>query len=120
MGRGWEQVEIEVCTDCLIALANGLPDELEPDRAAAIVAGAAGWAEDGWELVPGGSDPPYFSAARCEVCDDTRAGDRSQAWALRRPEQPAGGRGRWTQPVPAAQPEAARGAPLAPRSACLR
>ena len=89
MNDPWEQAEVEVCTDCELALANGLPDDLGPDRAAAITGGIAGWAAEGWRLEPGGGEAG-FSWARCEVCGDGRGGDRAQAWALRPPPRQEG------------------------------
>lgn len=85
MGSPWETIEVEVCTDCLLTLANGLPDDLDPERAAAITEGIASFAADGYRLEPG-IDEAGFSWARCELCGDGRGGDRHQAWAVRPPQ----------------------------------
>ena len=36
MTRPWEKAEVQVCTDCVLTLANGLPEDLDPGRAEAI------------------------------------------------------------------------------------
>jgi len=53
VGSPWETVELEVCTDCVLTLANGLDEDLDPGRAAAITAGAASYAADGYRLEVG-------------------------------------------------------------------
>ena len=84
MTRPWEKADVQVCTDCVLTLANGLPEDLDPGRAAAITDGITSWAADRWQLEVGDSEG-HFSWARCEVCGDGRGGDRHQAWAIRPP-----------------------------------
>ena len=84
MASPWEMVELEVCTDCVLTLANGLDEDLDPGRAEAITAGAASYAADGYRLEVG-TDELGFSWAHCDLCRDGRGGDRHQAWAVRPP-----------------------------------
>ena len=84
MTNPWQTVELEVCTDCVLTLANGLPEDLDPSRAQAITAGLASYAADGYRLEVG-TDELGFSWAHCDLCRDGRGGDRHQAWAVRPP-----------------------------------
>jgi hypothetical protein len=84
MANPWETVELEVCTDCVLTLANGPDEDLDPERAAAITAGIAALAGDGYRLEVG-VDQLGFSWAHCDLCGDGCGGDRHQAWALRPP-----------------------------------
>ena len=75
MTRPWEKAEIQACTDCVLTLANGLPEDLDPGRAEAITDGITSWAADRWHLEVGDSEG-HFSWAACGVCGDGRGGDR--------------------------------------------
>ena len=79
MTRPWEKVDIQVCTDCLLTVAGGLPEDLAPGRAQAITTGiASGPAAAGaWRSARGRATSPGRTA-RCaatgEVGTDTRRG----------------------------------------------
>ena len=86
MAGAGECVELEVCTDCVTTLANGLPEDLDPARAEAISTGLARWADEGWRL-EAGTDDAGFSWAHCDLCRDGRGGERHQAWAIQAPQR---------------------------------
>lgn len=74
---------IQVCTDCLMVIANndfsGVEDHV---RIAEVVAGICDWADEGYILVPG-DDSDAFSRQRCECCKTPMAGERHDVTALK-------------------------------------
>lgn len=78
-------INLSVCTDCLIFIANGdLPDE-QPNLANRI---DRRWpAVEGWNLVPGGEssddEGTEFSWRSCESCGSDLGGARYPACAVR-------------------------------------
>lgn len=78
-----ETFSLQVCSDCLMMMANGdLGGEGDPDAHAARM--DAEWpSEDGWHLSPGDLDEPGFSWNQCDACSSMLGGDRSEAFAMR-------------------------------------
>lgn len=80
----FETLDLSVCTDCLMFIANGdLPADDSEYTAESFDPGL----EDGWHVHAGDSDHPSnteFSRARCEGCHTGLAGARYHAVALRR------------------------------------
>lgn len=73
-------IELEVCEDCIQVLANGVEDVATSEAALNM--------EDHWEgydLFPGNVDHG-FSYNQCDGCGSSLAGDRYQAWAIKREE----------------------------------
>lgn len=75
-------IELEVCVDCIMAIANGDYPE-NNGRAVAVVNGEGRWADDGYHLVAG-SGECGFSRTPCDCCGSHLHGDRHQATALLR------------------------------------
>ena len=84
-GEPLEADDVSACTDCLLTVANDLPEDLDPARVEAITTGLAAFARDGWTLTPGDGDEQHFSWSSCQVCGDRRGGDRHHLSAIRRP-----------------------------------
>jgi hypothetical protein len=89
-----ETVDLSICTDCLLYLANGEVTESNGDDITAAHAAkmAAVWGDD-FDISPGslecencptddGSNcEPWFSYTQCDGCGTTLGGDRSHATA---------------------------------------
>lgn len=108
MNSTYESITIEICSDCLMLIANGdigdhgdgypgmtgdgagdhiynRPDDDQDEnptsRHAALV--DAEWPHaDGWELVPGDGDRG-FSHSACDGCGVALGGDRYEATAMK-------------------------------------
>ncbi|MCP4307341.1 MAG: hypothetical protein GY788_21215 [bacterium] len=109
MTRQFETIELDVCADCLMFIANG--DTPEPaccdshhwsDDSDHEPVSADGWAVsnldswDGWNLIAGGCEcehcaddtgenpcEGWFSWSSCEACGSSLGGDRYHATAMR-------------------------------------
>jgi hypothetical protein len=82
----YETVDLEVCTDCLMLMANGgMGDVTEEEEAAHCEAMEARWPmAEGWHVVSGSCDEECgFSWRSCESCGSHLGGDRYWAHAMR-------------------------------------
>ena len=84
----YETCEIEVCSDCLMMMANGeIGDVSEAETEAHAAAMDAAWPmSEGWHLSPDHreSDDDTFSWQSCEGCKSSLGGDRHAAVAMRK------------------------------------
>jgi hypothetical protein len=76
-------IELSVCSDCLMVLANGA-DSIDVDSTVlhAITLGVESWGQDGYVLAADGEDLGFRWNSQCDVCGSTLGGDRFRAHAL--------------------------------------
>lgn len=84
----WETYDIQVCSDCLMMIANGTTGDYDgaPDDAEHDAAMDALWPDaDGWDITPNCSEDCEggFSWSPCEGCGSPLGGDRHPAVAMR-------------------------------------
>lgn len=91
-----ETTDIEVCTDCILFLANGTCEgcdhcvtatgEQDPTAECQTVARriADTWGHDIGNLVPGDVDEPWFATTSCQGCGSDQHGDRYRAHLVKR------------------------------------
>lgn len=80
-----EQIDIEVCVDCLTIEANG-PDEVEPAAVERFARAMESATADGWTYANACPEEceGHFSWSPCDFCGSTLGGDRHPAALLRR------------------------------------
>lgn len=84
-------VEVKVCTDCLVYVANGeLPDDAarryDITKGEEVLTEGFRWVLTKgfrWVLAPG-DESTAFSKQSCDCCRTTLAGERHQAWLVAR------------------------------------
>ena len=69
----------DICSDCLMILANDDDSGMSAQQAAASRAGIAEWRAKGVQPVPGDFVDPSFGTHRCTICETSVAGDRVPA-----------------------------------------
>lgn len=74
-------LELLVCVDCLMAIANDDYTGMDLTRETAVRTGLQRWSNDGFSLACG-DDTHAFSSHRCDVCLTDLAGSRHQVSAL--------------------------------------
>lgn len=85
-----DNIELRVCTECYIAVANGTDGmDIPNDRQLDILAGLEAWGEEGYALYP--NDPDNGDSAygfcwnsECAVCHTSLGGDRHAVVGLAR------------------------------------
>ena len=71
-----DYIELEICTTCLLTVANGVEDGATQAAAEAL---AANW--EGYLIAPGNGEG-HFSWTYCDGCDSPLGGDRHKATAM--------------------------------------
>lgn len=81
----YETVDISICADCVMLIANGelIDDGIDAKGDALDAAIEAIWPyEQGWELSVG-NDTHGFSWSSCDSCGSHLGGERHEAYAMR-------------------------------------
>lgn len=78
-----EMIELEMCVDCTMIVANGDSSGMDETTEAAVVVGLDRLYDQGYHVAMG-DETTDFSWTRCDVCGSTLGGTRLQGWAMPR------------------------------------
>ena len=69
-------LKIDVCTDCLMVIANGEFEAVAPEVAAAVARGIHDMHAEGYMVALENTDAGHFSWSDCDLCQTKLGGDR--------------------------------------------
>lgn len=78
-----ENVEVFMCVDCAMLIANGDNTGMDDDTLGRALDGMNRWSEHAYVLCMGDSEHDHaFSKAPCDVCGTSLYGHRLHGWAV--------------------------------------